>query len=260
MQHSDSAAFYNTIARYYDAENEHMIEDFAFYSAIAEAHGAPILEIGCGTGRVTFHLASEGYLIDGIDYSRAMLDRAERRLQSRADLRDAVRFFMADARSFTTTTRYKQILFPYNCLMHFQENEAHLAVLKNLARLLHPDGVMVFDLPNAGEAFAAAHNPSINLERTFLEPESGNLVMQQSVSNLNRTTQIQEIIWIYDEIQADGTLKRTLAPLTLRYIFPAELDLLLQLAGMKRLERYGDYESNPFEEGSQRLIVLAGLR
>ena len=50
---------------------------------------------------------------------------------------------------------------------------------------------------------------------------------------------------------------RTVAPLTLRYVFPAELDLLLQISGLERVERFGGYDQGPFEEGCERLIVMA---
>ncbi len=252
-----SAAFYNTIARYYDAENEQMLDDLPFYSNLAEDHGDPILDIGCGTGRVTFHLAAEGYTVHGLDHSRAMLERAERKLRGRADLRDFATFFQGDVLDYAFTARYKLILLPYNAFMHFHTPQTQRQVLARLAACLAPDGVIVFDLPNAAEAFTTQEDSAVTLERSFVEPESGNYVMQQSVSTLHRAEQIQHITWIYDEIGADSLLRRTVAPLTLRYVFPAELDLLLELCGLARLEQFGDYDGAPFAEGSPRLIVLA---
>jgi hypothetical protein len=105
--------------------------------------------------------------------------------------------------------------------------------------------------------FATVDDGAVTLERTFIEPESGHLVMQQSVSTLNRTEQMQYITWIYDEIGANNVVQRTVAPLTLRYIFPTELDLLLQINGFERTERFGDYDQGPFEEGCERMITFA---
>ena len=81
--------------------------------------------------------------------------------------------------------------------------------------------------------------------------------MQQSVSLLDRVTQQFQITWIYDEVFEDGTLHRIVAPLLLRYIFAAELDLLFALTGFTRVTTFGDYDQNPFEDGSPRMIVLA---
>jgi hypothetical protein len=97
----------------------------------------------------------------------------------------------------------------------------------------------------------------IVLERTFIEPITGHVVMQQSVSYIERATQLLNVTWIYDEILPDKTLKRTLEPLTLRYVFPTELEWLLALAGLRIEEQFGDYDQAPFAEGSPRLIVLA---
>jgi len=97
----------------------------------------------------------------------------------------------------------------------------------------------------------------VNLERSFIEPENGHFVMQQSVSTINRTDQLQYITWIYDEIGQENVVQRTVGSLILRYFFPTELDLLLQVNSLRRSERYGDYDQGPFEEGCPRLIVVA---
>jgi SAM-dependent methyltransferase len=252
-----SQDFYNTIARYYDAENENVTDDLTLYSALAEETGDPILDIGCGTGRVMLHLAMDGYQVDGSDTSSVMLERGRRRLKNRIDLQDLAAFYEGNALGFKFPQSYAMIIIPYNGLMHFRSTAEQSKLLKHLSNYLEDDGVIVIDLPNAGEMFSTVDDGAVTLERTFIEPESGNMVMQQSVSTLNRTEQLQYITWIYDEIGADRTVRRTVAPLTLRYVFPAELDLLLQVNGLERFERYGDYEQGPFEEGCERLIVLA---
>jgi ubiquinone/menaquinone biosynthesis C-methylase UbiE len=249
--------FYNTIARYYDAENEDMTADLELYSALAEELGGPVLDVGCGTGRVMLHLAIAGHRASGIDISPAMLERGRRKLNNRIDLQDLVTFYEGNALDFHFPEKYPLILIPYNGLMHFRSVEDLNKLLKNLAGSLAPDGLMVIDMPNAGETFATIDDGAVTLERSFVEPDSGNFVMQQSVSTLNRTEQLQYITWMYDEIGPDSVVRRTVANQTLRYIFPTELDLLLQVNGLRRTERYGDYDQGPFEEGCPRLLVMA---
>ena|SRR5579859_5904021 len=257
---TESAAsrdFYNTIARYYDAENEAVTEDLDLYVELAESTVGPILDVGCGTGRVMLHLAMAGHRVSGIDLSTAMLERGRRKLNNRVDLAEQVTFYEGNALDYAFAEKFALTVIPYNGLMHFRSVEDIRTLLRHLADCAEDHGELVIDLPNAGESFATLDDDAVTLERSFIEPESGNLVMQQSVSRLDRTGQMQYITWIYDEIGTDGILRRTVAPLTLRYIFPTELDLLLQISGWQTIERYGDYDRSPFEEGCPRLIVLA---
>lgn len=255
---SGAAAFYNTIARYYDAENESMTADLPFYSELAGEYGDPILDIGCGTGRVMLHLAAEGHRTAGLDVSPAMLERGRRKLAGRADLRDFAQFYEGSALDYPLPDQYPLILIPYNGFMHFHTTEAQIAALRHLSQHLAGGGVIVLDLPNAGERFATLDDGALTFERSFTEPESGHLIMQHSISALDRAAQLQYITWIYDEIGPDSVVRRTVAPLTLRYVFPAELDLLLQVCGLRRIARYGDYDRSPFEGECPRLIVVAG--
>lgn len=253
----ENIEFYDTIARYYDAENAEMIEDLGFYSALAGEFGGPVLDIGCGTGRVMLHLAQEGCRAVGIDLSEPMLARGRRKLDLMPDLKPVVTFVQADALDFNINETFKLIVVPYNGFMHFSEQADQLKALRTLSRHLAGDGLLVLDLPNAGEAFGTSDDSAVVLERTFIEPETGHLVMQQSVSALDRAAQQLHITWIYDEIGDDGVVYRTLAPLVLRYVFPGEMDLLLAAAGLRTVQTYGDYLRGPFEDGSPRMIILA---
>lgn len=248
--------FYDKIAQYYDAENQHFLDDLPLYIELAEEHGGKILDVGCGTGRVTFHLASAGYDVVGVDYSEQMLAIAERKLQASPALRSRVKLVQTDILQYVSVEQFPLVLVPYNGLMHFPEQADQLAVLERLSTLMADDGLLVMDLPNAGEAMATENDGTLILERSFLV--DGNLVMQQSVSYIDRVQQHLSVTWIYDEIGAeDQVLRRTLAPLALRYITWGEMQLLLRLAGLAIVDVYGDYEQNPFEDGAERMIVVA---
>lgn len=249
--------FYGTIARYYDAENTDKDDDIPFYLALAEQYGGPIMDIGCGTGRVMIPLAMEGYDVHGIDNEDAMLERAEARRAETPSLRDNLTFYHGDVRTYKLDTKFKLMLVPYNGLMHFHDQDTQLALLRRLREWTADDGLLVLDLPNAGEVFASQETDSIMMERTFLEPETGHLVMQQSVSYLDRVTQLLRVTWIYDEITADSTVKRTFAPLVLYYYFLSEITLLLTAAGFEIEEVYGDLDYGPYEDGCERMIILA---
>jgi SAM-dependent methyltransferase len=251
--------FYAHIARYYDAENTDKTDDIPFYLDLAEQHDGPILDIACGTGREVFPLAQAGHTVHGIDIEPAMLERAEAVLKRQKKLKERVQLHLGDVRTYTglPEKHYGLTIVPYNGMMHFHTQEDQLTVLRNLRRWTKDGGMLVLDLPNAGDVYATEDTDAIIFERTFLEPETGHLVMQQSVSRLDRTAQILHVTWIYDEITADGTLKRTFAPLTLYYYFYNEMKLLLRLANFEVEEVYGDLEYGDYGEGSPRMVIFA---
>ncbi len=254
------SAFYTTVARYYDAETADRTDDLALYSALAQQHGEPIFDVGCGTGRVLLHLAQEGYRVHGVDNDRAMLERLERKLKAMPHLRANVTYENADILRYQSDTRYSLVLLTYNALMHFHEQDTQLTLLQRLHALLREDGLLVIDLPNAGETFATQDSDAILLDRTFLDPDSGHIVMLQSTSVLDRTTQLLHVRWIYDELLPDGTVKRLMAPHVLRYFFYPEVRLLLRAAGFEVAAVYGDCEENPFVDGCERMVIYARLR
>ncbi len=249
--------FYEKIARFYDAENAEFTDDLMLYSELAEETGDPILDVGCGTGRVMLHLAQEGYRVVGLDLSQEMLARGQRKLDVMPDLKPLVTFVHADALKAEFDERFNLIIIPYNTFMQFQKQTDQLAVLRRYGQMLTDDGLLVMDLPNATELVGTQDDGTMVLERMFTEPESGHLVMQQSVSSVEQIAQVLHVTWIYDEIGDGGALNRTMASLSLRYVFPGEMDLMLAAAGLRRVEVYGDFVSEPFADGSPKMIVVA---
>jgi len=250
-------SFYVTIARYYDAEHQDKTDDLLMYSELAAEYGSPIFEVGAGTGRVMFHLAKAGYEVHGIDIEPAMLDRGRRQAGELPALKKYLTFIQDDVLKYKTDTKYPLVLVPYNGLMHFHDQQQQLKVLSRLHELITDDGLLVLDLPNPADAFAAQDTDAMLFEKTFLEPDTGHLVMQYSVSTLDRTEQLIRINWIYDEVSGDGTVKRTVAPVIFRYFFYNEVRLLLQLSGFTVEAVYGSPELDPYEDGCERMIVFA---
>lgn len=251
------SAFYDTVARFYDAETSDRTDDLAFYSELVGQTGGPVLDVGCGTGRVLLHLAQEGVEAWGVDDSRAMLDRLARKLRAMPHLAPYVKAEQGDILKYETGERFALVLLTYNALMHFHDQDIQIALLTRLRGLLKEDGLLVLDLPNAGETFATQETDALIHDRSFIEPESGHLVMLHSTSYLDRATQLLRVQWIYDEITGDGTLKRLVVPHVLRYFFEPEIRLLLKLTGYEVEAVYGDMDENPFEDGSERMIVTA---
>ncbi len=250
-------SFYATLARYYDSEHADKTDDLDFYGEIAEESGDPILIIGAGTGRVMMHLAQEGHQMTGIEAEQNMIERALAKRDAMLYLAPRLNYLHGDALKVPLDEQFKLVIIPYNTFMHFHDPERQLALLTRARKWVAPGGRLLIDLPNAGEAFAAPDTEAITLERSFLDLETGHLVMQQSISRLDRAEQLMNVTWLYDEIDADGVIRRTVIPVVIRYFFLPEMRLLLKAAGFTVEEVYGDFDHVPFGDGMPRMILTA---
>ena len=251
------SAFYRAVARFYDAENSDKTDDLAMYSQLAAETAGGILDVGCGTGRVLIHLAGAGHSAHGIEQDRAMLDRLEFKLNLLPQLREYITYVYSDVLTHQWSCDFDLILLTYNVLMHFHELDEQIALLRNLRGCLAADGLLAIDLPNAGPAFASEDSDALNLERSFLDPDTGHLIMLQSVSYLDRARQVLSVEWIYDEIDGEGVVRRLIAPHRLRYFFLPELRLLLERCGFALRSVQGDTEGARYDAESERMIVHA---
>jgi SAM-dependent methyltransferase len=253
-----STSFYATLARYYDSEHHDKDEDLEFYGQIAQDSAGPVFIVGAGTGRLALYLAQNGrHPIYGVELEEAMLARARPKVPAGARWAERAQFFHADAAVFTPPRPCALAIIPYNTFMHFLDHDAQVKLLRNVYAALRPDGILVIDLPNAGEAFAAQDSEAVVLERTFTDQETGHRVMQQSSSALDRVEQIMAVTWIYDEVAADGVLKRTVIPVEIRYFFFHELRLLLSACGFRMEATFGDFDGSLFADGAPRMIAIA---
>lgn len=245
---------YQSLVQYYDVENADLVEDLAAYVLLAERFGGPVLDVGCGTGRVSFELAAKGMPVLGIDSSEAMLKQARKCAKKRNLAVDLVK---ADIRTLALEKQFGLAIFAYNGFMHLLAQPDQIAALSRITAHLKPGGGLAIDLPNPIEMFRVEDTPGLVVERIFTDPSTHELVMQHSIAEVDRAGQIMHLTWIYDRIGSDGSVHRDLIPLQLRYTLASELRLLLERAGLQVDMVCGDYEFSPYEEDSPRLFVIA---
>jgi SAM-dependent methyltransferase len=247
---------YRQLARYYDLENAAFTEDLDFWLDLAQACREPILELGCGTGRVLLNLSRRGHAVTGLDSSPEMLARLRAKLEAASGRHLAVPPVLVQAglEDFELDQTFGLAIMPFNTFMHLLRPEAQLSALARIRRHLAPGATLALDLPNPGEAYAAQEQ-GLTLERTFTDGER--TVHQFSSVALDRAAQLAHITWLYDSTGPAGDVQRTIVPLTLRYTFPAEMRLLLERCGLALEHLYGDYDGAPYADGAARLLVVA---
>lgn len=251
---------YEQIAPYYDLVHTDLTADIGFVLTLASRAAGPILELGCGSGRLLLPLARAGHAVTGLDNSPAMLARARQRLAAESEaVGERVRLIEADMTDFEIDGRYALIIIPYNTLMHL-EPARMTAVFKQVRRHLQMGGRLFIDVINP---LAAAQTPDdhlLTLERCLVDPDTGNLIVQMASSWPDPSAQVLHITWLYDTSPAaGGPVHRTVVQAQYHYLYPHELELLLEPAGLKLQALYGDYNQLPFGEESARLLALAEM-
>lgn len=248
---------YADIAELYDLEHADFTADVELLVNIAQIIGDPILEVGCGSGRVVVPLAEAGFHVTGIDTSRPMLDRA-RAFVDAEDLGDMVTLAEVDMRHADEAPGgpFGLVIFSLNSLMHLATPAEQRQALEAARRALDPRGQLVIDLVNPSTEQVQHLLNGPHHEGSWSLPD-GSIVDKWSNRTQSAAAQVLDTILWYERTRPDGSVQRTRSAFPLRYIHLSELALMLELAGFVEPMFYGTYELDPFEHDSERLLVTA---
>jgi SAM-dependent methyltransferase len=241
-------------AAYYDAAYAVLRDasgDVAFYRELARASGGPVLELGCGTGRVLLEIAKLGFPCWGVDLSPGML--AALRAKSPPP---ALRLVQAPMQRFDLgPQRFGLIYAAFRAFQHLYTVEDQLACLACVRRHLAPGGAFAFDV----------FQP--RLDRTALreEPEAegvrfeigGDEVVRYERVVRDVGAQILKVTMRYERRRPDGSLANQSVEIPMRWFYRYEIEHLLARAGFRDIEIFGDFERRPFTADSPEIIAVA---
>ncbi len=242
-------------APFYDWENARTLgrRDVPFWLRMTGAVKGPVLELGCGTGRVTMPLAHEGVHIVGVDRSGEMLARARRRVrrQRRGTAPDLIR---GDIRHlpFPAGT-FPLVMAPYGILQSLLSERDLAVTLEEVSRVTAPGGMfgleLVADLPSWGE-----HGKAVSL-RGRRSPGGAQVTLLESV----RQDKARGLT-IFDQefVERRGRqVRRHAFALTFRTISVPQMTRRLQKSGFQVEMQLGDYQGGPWTPGAEVWIILA---
>ncbi len=252
---------YELLSRYYDIIHASLTVDREYILGLARVTGGPVLELGCGTGRLLLPLARSGFLVTGIDNSPEMLAIARDHLQQEErDVRQRITLVEADIKELTFQKVGKQfplIMLPYNTLLHFQPVEIR-QLLQNAANLLEPKGRLFIDLTNPFIIDEGANDPERVLEHEYIDPETGETIRQMSQSWLDASEQCLHTTWTFAvEAGVAQDTSMTSIDFDYWYQYPHQLEMLLRRSGYRIERMMGAYDESPFNEDSERLLIVA---
>jgi SAM-dependent methyltransferase len=242
-EYADTAEFYDYVVPYQTRP------DVTFFVEAAQASGGPVLEVGCGTGRVLIPTARAGISIYGIDLSPYMLDVCERRVeQEPPEVQARIQLDQADMRDFDLAQTFKLITIPFRPFQHLIEVEDQIACLRCIQRHLADDGRFILDVFNPSLPHMAGEvtGEEVGSEPEFAMPDGRRVLRRSRVVKRDVFRQCQDVELIYYVTHPDGRSERIVHAFPMRYLFRYEVEHLLARCGFEVETLYADYDKSPY--------------
>ncbi|MBC7541794.1 MAG: methyltransferase domain-containing protein [Candidatus Sericytochromatia bacterium] len=230
--------------------------DLRHYQNLAIAADGPVLELGCGSGRLTLGLAVAGVAITGLDRSAAMIAHARIKAAD-FDTGEYPRWLVGDMTAFRLEGRFALVAITFNALQHLLDNDSVRACFTLAREHLAPGGLMAFDVLNPGPHVLAGASEPYPVDH-IRHPETGNPITVLENVTYDRARQLAAISLSFVETDPLGTTVSCHEMVqTLRIFYPLELGELLRQCGWRLIERWGDFGEQPFGADSPRQVCVA---
>ncbi|MFQ5630951.1 MAG: class I SAM-dependent DNA methyltransferase [bacterium] len=250
-------AEYIDYAEYYDFDHDTQV-DVEFYLEYAQQCGSPILELACGTGRLTIPLAKAGHEIYGVDLSENMLAHCRGKIEVN-HLGERIHLFRDNMTRFDLPRKdFSMVFIPVRSFMHLFTQADQLSCLQQVFAHLRPGGLFIVDVyAPAFSVLAQKPDGSFRKRGAFKLPNGHSVIRKDRFVKNDPVKQIQHVEICFEEYDAAGALVRERSvPMDTRYTFRYELQLLLERVGFKRVDVFGDYDKNAYD-GTGEIIAVA---
>ncbi len=250
-------------AKFYDLEYENKRDDVDFYYRLAQKIEGPILECGCGAGRILVPIAKSGKEIYGFDINVAMLDIARKKIKILNASKAAI-IFKDNLVKFSSPLLKKKfnfIFLSFDSLAYLaQKNETYYTpeetrqrqyeALKNIAKHLDQNGIFAFDLfsPNdLSKEYVMRHHFS-----RVIKNETWNLFSSIQVPSEH----IFQIHYFMEILKKNGSIKQWHYPISAYQATFSGIKSLLDKVGLRPAKIYGDFNLKPYKSSSDQMIFI----
>jgi SAM-dependent methyltransferase len=225
-----------------------------FWREVAEAYAGPslgpILEMGCGTGRIAIPLAQTGYAVTGLDAAPSMLDEARRKAAAAGVTVD---WRAGDMRAFDLGTRFGLAILAHNALCHLLTLEDFERWTASVRRHLRPDGWLVVEV-FVPDLRLLLRDPEARFPYgRYVDPDSGEEIVVTHTAWYDPVTQIRYNRTYY---RFPGRADEEVGELPLRMYFPQELDALFAYNGFAIEHKYGGLDRRPFDGSATTQVYV----
>ncbi len=245
-------------AAYYTSTYATRIEDVAFYTALAQKAGGPVLEYGVGNGRIALPIARHGVEVVGIDHSRPMLRDLKRRLAAEPpEVRRRMRLVHGDMRARKLGRRFPLVVCTFNTALHLYVRQDVERFLARVREHLTPRGRFVVDMSTPRFEDLARGASKVWHAPRFRHPTAGVVVKNTEHFDYDVARQILFVSMEFEPVSHPE--QGWMTPLAHRQFFPQEWAALLHYNGLEVVEVQGDYQGGPLTRDSDVMVWHARL-
>ena len=246
-------------AETYDARTFGFPGELDFWIARARESGGPVLELACGTGRVSWPIARAGVDIVGIDLSPAMLERAEaKRASAPNEVAARARFERGDMADFALDERFALVIIPFRAFQALLTIESQRGSLGCIHRHLKPDGRLIVDIfdPRLDLLLEERFVPQRQIA-PYRNLQTGHTVSIDVVERTNdHVKQLLTERWRFRETTDDGRVVRDEDELLeLRWTYRYEMRHLLELCNFVVEEELSDFSGGAPAYGLEQIVI-----
>lgn len=252
---------YHVAAKYYDGAYGAMrdLTDAPFYLDLAKESGGPVLEIGCGTGRVLLPIAREGIEIHGVDNSGPMLGILKESIsREQPGVRRNVTLHAGDMREFRLHRKFPLVIIPFRPMQHMHTVNDQLRALTSAAAHLAEGGTLAFDVFYPKFEVLRLGIGEEKLEAEWSPPANPETVIRRyyrkdAVDKINQSFTVTFIFRTYRNGQLTAEENDTLK---MSYYTYPHLRALFLLAGLEPVAEYGSFARAPLDNSADEMILL----
>lgn len=248
----DCEQLYND-GRHYDLQNKNIVDDIPFYFGQIKKYGEPVLELACGTGRITIPIAEQGIQITGLDISEPMLSHAQKK--SAVEGID-VEWIRADCRNFKLNKKFNLIILPFNSIAHLHDLESIEACFSCVKEHLTNEGRFVIDVFNPRLDILTRDPDRRYPVAQYFDPDGKGEVVITENNIYEPATQINRTKWYF---KIGRQTEERVEELNMRIFYPQELDALLLYNGFTIEAKFGNYGEMSFVSASPKQLIVCHI-
>ena len=256
---------YRLAAKHYDAAynvKEDLV-DRDFYLDLASEYGGPILELGCGTGRITLPFARQGLDVTGVDSSGSMLAVLRAKLAKEpADAQRRVRVVEGDFRTLQLGDEFPLVVIPFRPMQHMYTAEDQLAALRNAGRHLTDGGILALDVfnPRFDKLLSGDNEEHMELEWPAKDGNGRTIRRYFVKDGYDPVNLVLSGRFIFRLCDGDDVLSEEAETFKMSvYTYP-HFKALICAAGLESVGEFGSFDRKPIGPDMPEMIFLLQLQ